>query len=162
MINCTFENGVVASPGLRHVTVGVLAYNDKGQILLVKRSAKYTEPNKYTIPGGFFDMNLRLEEAALKELHEESGVTGEIVGLFHINDYPQRQREDRQNVDIIYIVKAIDGEFVENDETTEAGWYSEQDLPSEEDFAFDHRVTVLKFFEYQREKFALPLFGKIE
>src|SRR5690348_18416793 len=105
MINCTFENGNIASPGLRHVTVGALAYNEKGQVLLVKRSSKYSRPNTWTVPGGFLDRDKTVKEAVLKELKEESGMTGEIQQLFHINDYPDRPNEDRQNVDFIYLVK---------------------------------------------------------
>lgn len=161
MIICTFEDGNKAIPGLRHVTVCALAYNVQGQVLLVKRSKKYSRPNLYTLPGGFLDRDLTTDQAVLKELQEEAGVTGEVVTLFHINDNPHRPYEDRQNVDVIYLVRVVGGEFVENEETISAEWFGENTLPSEEMFAFDHRKVLMKFFVYQKEKFALPLVGEI-
>lgn len=161
MINCTFENGNIASPGLRHVTVGALAYNEKGEVLLVKRSAKYSRPNTWTVPGGFLDRDKTVVDAVVKELREESGMTGEVEQLFHINDNPDRPNEDRQNVDFIYIVKVESGSFHHDDEITNIQWFSKDTLPEEKDFAFDHHKTILKFFAYLEKPFALPLIGKL-
>ena len=161
MINCTFENGNIASPGLRHITVGALAHNQKGQILLVKRSSKYSRPNTWTIPGGFLDRDKTVQQAVLKELKEETGMTGEVEQLFHINDYPDRPNEDRENVDFVYIVKVENGSFHHDDEITNIQWFSRDNLPDEKDFAFDHRATILKYFEYLEKSFTLPLFGKL-
>ncbi|HEX7041623.1 MAG TPA: NUDIX hydrolase [Patescibacteria group bacterium] len=161
MINCTFENGNIASPGLRHITVGAIAYNDKGQILLVKRSSKYSRPNTWTVPGGFMERDKTIEECVLKELKEETGMDGEIERLFHINDNPNRPKEDRQNVDFIYLVKVGEGNFSHDDEIINIEWFGKSNLPSEDDFAFDHRTVILKYFEYLEQSFALPLMGKI-
>ncbi len=161
MINCTFEDGGKADPGLRHVTVGAIAYNDEGKVLLVKRSAKYSRPHTWTIPGGFLERDFTTSKAALKELKEEAGVSGEITALFHVNDNPGRPKEDRQNVDFVYLVKVSGGSFQENEETTSAKWFDKENLPSDEEFAFDHRTTILKFFEYREKPFQLPLVGKI-
>lgn len=161
MITCTFENGNIASPGLRHVTVGALAYNEKGQVLLVKRSSKYSRPNTWTVPGGFLDRDRTVQDAVLKELKEESGMTGVIENLFHINDFPDRPNEDRQNVDFIYLVKVESGSFAHDDEITNIQWFDETNLPSDEEFAFDHKKTILKFFAYRKNQFVLPLIGKL-
>lgn len=161
MINCTFEDGGKADPGLRHVTVGVLALNEKGQILLVKRSDKHIRPNTYTVPGGFLGRDETAASAALRELEEESGYKGELVSLFHINDNPNRPKEDRQNVDCIYVVKITGGSPKHDDEITSIVWFDENNLPKDEDFAFDHRTTILKYFSYVKNPFTLPLVGKL-
>ena len=161
MINCTFENGKTADPGLRHITVGALAYNEKGQVLLVKRSAKYSRPNTWTVPGGFLDRDREITEAVLKELKEETGMTGKVKELFHINDYPNRPNEDRQNVDFIYLVNIESGSFHHDDEITNIQWFDKDSLPKEEEFAFDHRTTILKFYEWREKPFPLPLLGKL-
>jgi 8-oxo-dGTP diphosphatase len=100
-------------------------------------------------------------ECVLKELREETGMDGEIKGLFHINDYPNRPNEDRQNVDLIYIVKVASGNFSHDDEIANIAWFDKNNLPTEEEFAFDHRTTILKYFEYLEKPFQLPLIGKI-
>jgi len=161
MINCTFENGNKADPGLRHVTVVCIAVNDQNQILLTRRAAELTRGNYYTIPGGFLDRNETAAQAILRELEEETGYTGKVEYLFRINDNPDRSKEDRQNVDFIYVVRVLEGEKKLNEEVTEITWFNKENLPSEEVFAFDHRESILKYFEYLEKPFPLPLMGKI-
>jgi len=58
------------------VTVDVIVFtikNNKLQVLLIKRGREPFK-NKWAIPGGFVRMNESLEEAAVRELHEETGV----------------------------------------------------------------------------------------
>lgn len=157
MIECKFENGNKAF--LRHVTVKALIVNDKNEVLLEKRSSKVIGGGKYDIPGGFLEHGEDTKEGALRELFEETGIRGKIQFLFRINDNPKRPKEDRQNVDFIYIVKPITDELKVDHESTEAGWFSEANLPPEEEFAFDHRDSILKYFKYLKEPFELPIIG---
>lgn len=161
MITCIFENGNKAEKGLRHVTVGAIAVNEKGEVLLVMRGPKVPNPNKYSVPGGFFDRGETTQEAVLRELKEETGLDGKIRCLFHVNDNPQRPKEDRQNVDFIYVVDVHTGEIKTDWETTSASWFSKETLPTDEEFAYDHRNVFLKYFEYIAKPFPLPLVGKI-
>jgi len=161
MIKCFFEDGGGAKSGLRHITVGAIVINEHRQVLLVKRSEKYSRPGKYSVPGGFLNRDQTISSAVLRELKEETGYEGEIIDLFHINDYPDRPHEDRQNVDFIYLVKVTTGKFIENDEVTLIKWFDEKSLPAEEEFAFDHRRTILKAFEYLDKSFKLPLVGEL-
>lgn len=161
MIECTFENGNIADPGLRHTTVSAIAYSNEGKVLLVKRSGKFIRPNTWTVPGGFLDRDETTAEGALRELQEEAGYTGEVVALFHINDNPGRPKEDRQNVGFTYLIKVTEGSFEKNEETTEAAWFDKESLPVDEEFAFDHRDAIVKYFEYREKPFQLPLVGKI-
>ena len=161
MINCFFEDGNKAKKGLRHVTVGAIPVNEKGQILLVKRGPNVPRPDKYSVPGGFFDRDETTEQAVLRELKEETGLFGKIRSLFHINDSPNRPKEDRQNVDFIYIVDITSSKIKTDWETLSASWFDKKTLPSEEEFAYDHRATILKYFDYQEKQFPLPLIGKL-
>jgi mutator protein MutT len=157
MINCTFENGKNAS--LRHVTVGALVVNDKGQILIQKRASHLPNGGRFGIPGGFLDRDETSEEGAIRELKEETGLDGEIVSLFQIVDTPDRPKEDRQNVQINYIVKVREGDFNKNSEVEESKWVSTEELPPEEEFAYDHRKFIERYFEYLEKHFELPLVG---
>ncbi|HSW47924.1 MAG TPA: NUDIX hydrolase [Candidatus Saccharimonadales bacterium] len=157
MINCTFENG--SNVLLRHITVGALVINDKNQVLLIKRAEHLPNGGKYGIPGGFLDRDETIEEGTLRELKEETGLDGEILTLFQIIDTPNRQKEDRQNIQFNYIVKVKEGVFNKNSEVEESRWVNEEDLPAEEDSAFDHSKSVKKYFEYLKKPFDLPLFG---
>jgi 8-oxo-dGTP diphosphatase len=146
MITCFFENGDKASKGLRHVTVGAIVVNDKNEVLLIKRSQDMLNGGKYSVPGGFLDRNEDTKQGALRELKEETGLDGEIISLFKINDNPNRRKEDRQNVDFLYLIKIV-GESTKHDkETSTSEWFSKEKLPGEEEFAFDHRDVILEYF----------------
>lgn len=159
MIECIFENGRKTS--IRHVTVCVILINDQNQVLLIKRSEKFSRPGKYSIPGGFLDRGENAQEGALRELREEAGYSGKILGLFHVNDNPDRPKEDRQNIDFVYLARAGDGGFSPNDEITSIKWVNKESLPTDDEFAFDHRKTILRAFEYLDNKFPIPIFGII-
>jgi ADP-ribose pyrophosphatase YjhB (NUDIX family) len=158
MIKCILENGHETS--FRHVTVGSIVVNEKQEVLLIKRAPTLSRGNKYSIPGGFLDRDENLEEGTLRELKEETGYDGKIEVLFQINDSPKRPKEDRQNVDFIFITKVIKGEMTLNNEVTNIHWFAKNDLPKEEDFAFDHRAIILRYFEYLEKSFSLPIVGK--
>lgn len=159
MITCTFENGNKATRGLRHVTVGAIVINDKNQVLLVKRAENMHNGGKFTIPGGFLDRDEDTKQGTLRELKEETGYEGEIISLFRINTCPTRPKEDRQNVDFIYIVKLLGGESTENSEVTNIVWVGKDDLPEDAEFAFDHRDSIMKYFDYLEQEFPLPIIG---
>jgi 8-oxo-dGTP diphosphatase len=159
MITCIFENGKKSSQ--RHVVVDDIAVNDTNEFLLVRRALGLTRGGKLTVPGGFLDRGEDSRQGVLRELQEETGYTGEILHLFHINDNPNRLHEDRQNVAFVYIVKVTGGEKTENDEVTEIQWYSLNELPDEQEFAFDHRKTLLLYFEYLKKPFSLPIVGTL-
>ena len=157
MIDCKFENGREAS--LRHVTVGIIAVNSNGQVLLVKRAPHLWNGNKYTVPGGFLDRDEDTKGGALRELREETGLQGEILFLFRVNDSPNRPKEDRQNVDFIYIAGVVGGREVKNKEVGEISWFDEKNLPHDSEFAFDHRESILRYFQYRKKPFLVPIIG---
>lgn len=157
MITCVFENGARAS--LRHVTVGAIAYKKDNKILLVKRAPHLTRGGKYTIPGGFLDRDEDAKQAVLRELKEETGYNGLHPQLFKINDNPKRRKEDRQNVDFIYLVEVTSGNKKENPEVTEIDWFDINHLPKEVDFAFDHRDSILEYFKHLKQPLKLPIIG---
>jgi 8-oxo-dGTP diphosphatase len=157
MIKCILENGHETS--FRHVTVGSIVVNEQQEVLLIKRAPNLPRGNKYSIPGGFLDRDENLEEGVLRELKEETGYEGKIEMLFQINDSPKRPKEDRQNVDFIFIVKVIRGKTRLNKEVTNIHWFSKEDLPEEEDFAYDHRTIILHHFKYLETPFSLPVIG---
>lgn len=156
MITCNWEDGDPAL--LRHVTTAAIVMNDKNEVLLLKRSATITNPNRLTIPGGFLDRDETTEEGVLRELREETGFEGKIKMLFEIVDKPNRPKEDRQNVEFRYIVELTGGkEKIAPEEVAYLKWYSENDLPSDEKFAFDHLPTLKRYYEYLRKPFPLPI-----
>lgn len=157
MIICKFENGTEAK--LRHVTTGSIVLNRKGEVLLVKRAPGQLNAGKYTLPGGFLEHGEDTKQGSLRELVEETGLIGKILYLFNIIDNSNRPKEDRQNVEFRYVVEVVGGEEKITKEVSEFKWVSKDSIPPDSDFAFDHRKTVVKYFEYLEKQVSLPIFN---
>jgi len=155
MITCAFENGNQAK--LRHVVVHAIVEAD-GKLLLVKRAQTLSlEAGKWALPGGFLDRDENAEEAALRELREESGWEGKIISMFRINTDPNRPHEDRQNVAIDFLIAPIRKTGKEDSETAEVSWVPLRALPPFESFAFDHGDSIRYYLSYRSKHFPLPL-----
>jgi len=160
MINCTFENGNKTS--LRHVTVNAIVVKDN-QILLGKRGTFNGKPilesGKWGLLGGFFDRNENLVQAVKREVMEESGWEIDNLKLLRINDNPNRPKEDRQNVDFIFIAKAIKQLKTSDQEVKELKWFLFDKLPPKDSIAFDHGDALEIYLKYLKENFHLPVLG---
>jgi 8-oxo-dGTP diphosphatase len=110
---------------------------DEGRVLLIRRK---NEPFRdyWALPGGYMDFNETAQEAAHRELEEETGLTAAasiFVGLF---DEPGRH--PRQVVSAAFLVPDWEGELKAGDDAVEAAWFPVDTLP--EQLAFDHRQII--------------------
>lgn len=117
------------------VTVDVLVINKKtDEILLIKR---LNEPFKdcWALPGGFVDENEDLEQAARRELFEETNI--ETDEMIQIGAFGKPNRDPRGHmISVAYQTDLIDNQIVKaKDDAKEVKWFSIKDLP---DLAFDH------------------------
>lgn len=67
------------------VAVGVVCLRPPGEVLLIRR-AKPPNAGAYSVPGGRLEFGETLAAGALRELHEEAGVTAEVLGLIDVVD----------------------------------------------------------------------------
>ena len=65
--------------------VGGLVTNDAGELLLVRR-ARDPGKGKWGLPGGFVDRNETIEQALVREVHEETGLT--VVDSQYLTSFP--------------------------------------------------------------------------
>lgn len=161
MITCFFEDGNKAKVGLRHVTVGAMLLNkEHSKVCIVKRSSTVISPGMYCVPGGFLDRNENTQQAVLREVLEETGYTGIVLYLLCVKDNPDRAKEDRQNVDFVYVVEA--GEKINETDSETAGveWFELDKIPPEDKWAFDHFSNVKLYRKYLENPFPLPYIGK--
>lgn len=159
MIDCFFESGKKVQ--LRHVTVDAIALNtDQTQVLLIKRSPQMVQPNKYALPGGFLDRDETLAQGVLRELQEETGYTGQILTPFCIVDTPQRNDENRQNINFVFLIK-VDRQTSQPDphEISSVHWFPLKKLPPASQFAFDHHRLLSLYLQHRKKPFSpLPFF----
>ncbi|MCD6097299.1 NUDIX hydrolase [bacterium] len=105
---------------------GVVVLDDMNRILLVKRGV---EPCKggWSLPGGFAEIDETIEEAALRELTEETGIIGEIVRLIGVYSQPSPQYK---NVLLVgYLVKALSSNLRPSDDVVEIRFFDKGSLP---------------------------------
>ena len=91
----------------------------------------------WTLPGGGLGFAESPPDAALRELHEETGLLGEIIGLADVMSWSKRWSHPRDGVDeayhaiqIVYRVRIIGGELRDelNGSTDATRWFSRDDL----------------------------------
>ena len=156
MITCYFEDNHKTL--LRHVVVDNLLI-DKNKILLVKRGPKYLEPNKWGLPGGFVDRDETTSQAAQREVLEETGYKTKVIDLFRIVDSPDRPKEDRQNIALVYLLKPLKKIGQSDHEVTDVKWFDLNKLPKPEKIAFDHYDNIKLYLKYLKKPFNLPVLG---
>lgn len=67
------------------VGVGVVCFRGADEVLLVRR-ARPPREGEWSLPGGRLEWAERLQDAATRELSEETGVSADIVGLLDVVD----------------------------------------------------------------------------
>ena len=120
----------------------VLLAGDPTQVLLIRRR---DEPyaGRLALPGGFVDVDEDLTPAAVRELAEETGVTG--VDLVQLAAYGAPDRDPRQRTVSVAFVGLL-GEPVPvtaGDDAAEAGWHPVVEVLEDPDaLAFDHAQVL--------------------
>ncbi|MDP3401110.1 MAG: NUDIX hydrolase [Brevundimonas sp.] len=97
--------------------VGVVCL--RGDTVLLVRRGRPPRQGEWSLPGGRIEPGERAVDAALRELHEETGVEAEITGLLDVVDglFPDA---GRHYVLIDYAARWLSGEPVAGDDAAEA------------------------------------------
>jgi 8-oxo-dGTP diphosphatase len=98
-----------------------VAVNSKGEVLLIRRNHS---PYKgmWAIPGGFVELGETTENAATREVFEESGIKTRTVRLVGVYSNPRRDPRG-QVVSVAYLLKPVGGRLSKSDETSDARYF---------------------------------------
>ncbi|MGI6455618.1 MAG: NUDIX domain-containing protein [bacterium] len=125
-----------------NVTADMLIINEQGEILLIRRNNPPFQGH-YAIPGGFIEVNQEtVEECAIREAEEETGLRVEIDQLVGVYSHPKRDPR-WHNVTAVFLSKTISmqqaQQAVAGDDAGEVLWvHPESDQLKQIDLAFDH------------------------
>jgi 8-oxo-dGTP diphosphatase len=111
--------------------------NAEGDILLVKRGVEPAK-GKWSLPSGFIEIDETPEEACLRELKEETGLEGSILGLIGV--YSQSSPRYKNVVIIGYHVDAS-GSLRPGSDSEDAKYFSSASLP---EVAFSSHRKIIK------------------
>ena len=121
------------------VDAAVVSKQDRKILLILRKHDPYA--GKWALPGGFMDMDEIPEAAIVRELEEETNITG--VELKQFKTYGALGRDPRgRTISTLYLgfvnhsqdIKPMGG-----DDAAEAQWFPLNDIPN---LAFDHSKIV--------------------
>ncbi len=123
------------------VTVDVVLFTIRDrrlQVLLVTRLIK-PFANRYALPGGFVLQNEALDDAAVRELREETGVDKVYLEQLYTFGDPRRDPRGRVITVAYYALVPNTQALRAGTDAAEAAWFPVNDMPL---LAFDHRKIV--------------------
>lgn len=128
------------------VTVDTLLFSmigEKLNILLIKRG-QYPFKGYWALPGGFIQMDESADEAAARELKEETDI--DDVYLEQLYTFSNVDRDPRMRVISISYMALVSADKLDlnaGDDAADARWFPVNGLlASSEELAFDHREII--------------------
>jgi 8-oxo-dGTP diphosphatase len=140
------------------ITVDIVIFTIQSgelKVLLVKRAAPPFQA-QYAIPGGFVHEQESLEDAALRELREETGVADVYLEQLYSFGDPDRDPRGRVITVAYYALISADHSLRAGTDAAEANWWPFDRLPQ---LAFDHRKILDYAIERLRNKLEYTTVG---
>ena len=108
------------------VAIGAVVGNDQGEILLIQRS----DSGHWLYPTGWADIGYSPAEVAVKEVHEETGIEAEIVGLIAVLDGMRRGFTRMPMYSLVFHLRATGGKLAPHPlECRDAGFFAFDAMP---------------------------------
>ena len=115
-------------------------FKNKIKLLLVNRGFEPFK-GKWCLPGGFVNIDEELEDAAARELAEETGLTDVHLELMHTFGKCGRDPRGRViTVTFMGIITKGHNKIKAGDDAAKARWFDIKKLPK--DMAFDHSEVI--------------------
>ncbi len=120
-------------------TVDIIIEHRQGLVLIERAKPPYG----WALPGGFVEYGESLEEAAVREAQEETGLQVALLGQFHT--YSDPDRDPRQHTITTVYVAQGSGEPQAATDAARLAVFSPEDLP--DNLAFDHKRILADYLK---------------
>ena len=92
--------------GIRPATITI----KEGKVLLVR--SQYNGEEFFLFPGGGLEFGETLEDGAIRETFEETGIKVKINKLVHINEYIYKKDWAKRSITSFFLAEPINGEKI--------------------------------------------------
>lgn len=120
------------------ITVDIIIKCEDGVVLIERKNPPYG----WAIPGGFVDYGETVEEAAIREAKEETGLDIKNLKQFHVYSEPSRDPRGH-TISMVFTAKA-DGTPKAGSDAKNIGMFTQATLPP--NIAFDHKQILHDYF----------------
>ncbi len=124
----------------------IVAVDSQERLLLVKRNVP-PQVGQWCLPGGFIELDETPEHAALRELKEETGVTGKIDRLLGVTSSYSPQYYSVLLVG--YLVTSYTGSLKAGDDASEVACFHRDQLPP---IAFEGHIRFIGAYYTGKER----------
>lgn len=132
----------MARPICPPIAADVIIEIDSRIVLIERRNY----PPGWAIPGGFVDVGETVENAARREMREETGLEVELTDLLGIYSRPDRDPRGH-TISVVYVGRA-QGAPRADDDAKAAGLFALDALPAP--LAFDHAEILADYRRYKQ------------
>jgi ADP-ribose pyrophosphatase YjhB (NUDIX family) len=141
-----------AETGYATPKVGVrgAVFDASGRVLMVR---EIVDENRWTLPGGWADVNQTPAQSVVREVFEESGYIVQAVKLAAVWDRA-RQVEPPTAFSVVrmFFICTLEGGGPKTSlETSEVGWFTEADIPADLSLRRTSPHHIARMFTHWRE-----------
>jgi 8-oxo-dGTP diphosphatase len=119
------------------ISTDCVVFDERGRVLLIRRK---NEPFKghYAFPGGFIEVGETAENAAVRELKEETGIVADNLKLIGVYSDPKRDPR-HHSITVAYLV-SVHGQTPKAGDDAAAAEFVQD--ATKEKLAFDHDLIL--------------------
>jgi 8-oxo-dGTP diphosphatase len=125
----------LAGPETPKLMVDVVIPAEGRVVLIRRRSDPFA--GQWALPGGFVEVGETVEEAAIREAAEETGLAVEVARLVGVYSEPDRDPRGH-NVSVAFLARVLSGELAAATDASEVALLD----PGSVDLAFDHSRII--------------------
>ena len=141
-------------PVVREYSAGGLIFNESGEVAIIARHSR-SGHLEWCLPKGHIEKGETPEQTAVREVHEETGIKGEVTGSIATIDYWFTGENQRVHKLVHhFVLRQVSGHLtVEGDpdhEAEDAAWVPFHELPAVLSYPNERRIVHLYSRKYRR------------